>query len=823
MQQEIRFDINPHVIRQLGEELVSDELTALLELVKNSYDADASYVSIEINTSGFCSEQELTYKDHEGYIIVEDDGFGMSEDTIIKSWLTISYSNKRQKGGLKHKTPGGRTPLGEKGLGRLSTQRLADICEIFTSIFNNKRMSHVAFDWREFERVETLSKVPVYVDYFTKETKYHGTKLILTNLHNIAAWQGGNVEKFKGQISQMISPYSKNRPFDVFLKINGQNIDLIKENEILKDIAVGQYKILFHKNTVTIRGKIKAEKLIGNKKEEYLQYISPDNGFKYRDYLLKNHKENTLIIPQEDNYLIAFEKKFDFNFDLSNMEYVEGEKANPGEFEGEINEFSYDNWMSNNENLKNVFNTLANYKAFTQTQAGIKLYRNGFAVKPFGLDGQDWLKLGDAQTKASSYYFMRPANVIGYIAIDEEKNREIKDKTDREGLISNPYSNNFFSIIYLFRDECNQFIELIRRSYNSFLSQYKIQNNKIKSITEAFSDLKETSSLTKEIRGNFDNVQKEMTIIEQKTNNYVIQSVNSPLFLSQDAQQLSPLLNEINSLLKKSKELLFGIDRILIRSERLTEVIDVVEPKISILEEQLENFSELASLGLISESVSHELSTISNNLAEKSLSFENKLDKEAYTEDDIYILLEYIASAVNGLNMQLKHIDPSLRYQREKRDVFDLNAFFENEEIPYYRNRLESKNIAIELINRNSFSVVVNKGKMMQIFDNLFNNSEYWLTERLLNEPNFQPRITITIDRPWVYFEDNGYGVSMAVKDSIFEPFVTTKPKGKGRGLGLFIIQQLLDSFKCFILLDERRNFFDRPYIFCVNLFNIIK
>ena len=92
---EKRFDINPHVIRQLGEELVPDEMTALVELVKNAYDADADYVKIDINTKGKYSDEPLSYPDHKGYIVVEDSGIGMNEDTIIKSWLTISYSSKR--------------------------------------------------------------------------------------------------------------------------------------------------------------------------------------------------------------------------------------------------------------------------------------------------------------------------------------------------------------------------------------------------------------------------------------------------------------------------------------------------------------------------------------------------------------------------------------------------------------------------------------------------------------------------------------------------------------------------------------------------------
>ena len=73
-----------------------------------------------------------------------------------------------------------------------------------------------------------------------------------------------------------------------------------------------------------------------------------------------------------------------------------------------------------------------------------------------------------------------------------------------------------------------------------------------------------------------------------------------------------------------------------------------------------------------------------------------------------------------------------------------------------------------------------------------------------------------------IYINDNGYGIPPAVENQIFEPFVTTKPKGEGRGLGLFIIQQLLDSSGCTITLEPVRNEHKRKYIFAINLSNII-
>ena len=119
-------------------------------------------------------------------------------------------------------------------------------------------------------------------------------------------------------------------------------------------------------------------------------------------------------------------------------------------------------------------------------------------------------------------------------------------------------------------------------------------------------------------------------------------------------------LQRIQSVLEKLK-------KVIDKTEKLNEVIDVLEPKIQVLEEQLANFSELASLGLTAEAVSHEFSSIADRLAERSSFYSDKLKAKKLTESDSYVLIEYINSTVNGLMIQLKHLDPALKYNKEKK------------------------------------------------------------------------------------------------------------------------------------------------------------
>lgn len=814
--QKYHFDITPHIVKQLGEQLVSDEITALLELIKNSYDADASYVSIEINTTGQYIKDELFYPDHKGFIIVEDDGFGMDEKTIMKSWLIISYSQKRQLKAAKRTTPKGRTPLGDKGLGRLSTQRLADICEIFTSK-EKEPGTHIAFNWKDFEKEVALSKVQIQAESYSPKKK-NGTKLILANLNHSEVWEGQNLEKFKGQVSQIISPYKENRPFEVYLKINGINVYLDKSNEDLRNFAISRFEFDFDGEILKINGKTRLTKFIGNNRDDFKNYLEVDNGKKFYDFLQKKHSDIAKTSPP---FFIEFEKRFDFNKDIGSLEIFDGKRANPGSFKGIIDEFTYDNWMSSDENLKEIFGKLSNYREFAQSQAGIKLFRNGFAVKPFGIDGDDWLRLRESQTFASSYYPLRPANVLGYFAIDEGENKELKDKTDREGLVSNPYSRNFFALAFFIRDEINRYQENIRRTYNDFLKTYKTENSGIKTVSQAFNQLKDTKSKTEEVKQEF----KDAVVTVEKAikdSDRIVKSVKSNPMFSTDLEKET--VEKINALLTELKAIqitLEKLEKVIVKTEKLNEVIDILEPKIQILEEQLTNFSELASLGLTAESVSHEFSSIADRLAEKASFYATKLQGKKLNDSDIYTFIEYINTTVNGLKTQLKHLDPALRYNKEKKSSFKLSDFFKDEK-DYYQNRFEKQKIEFKILQEEDFSITANRGKLVQIIDNLLNNSEYWLIEKRKNDSNFSPSINIKIEAPWIYISDNGYGISPAVENQIFEPFVTTKPKGGGRGLGLFIIQQLLDSLGSTITLEPTRNEYKRKYIFAINLSNII-
>jgi signal transduction histidine kinase len=165
----------------------------------------------------------------------------------------------------------------------------------------------------------------------------------------------------------------------------------------------------------------------------------------------------------------------------------------------------------------------------------------------------------------------------------------------------------------------------------------------------------------------------------------------------------------------------------------------------------------------------------------------------------------------------LSYLAPALRYVREKREVIQVHELL----IDIYKHRLAhftSERISVKIAGDRGFPVKVNRGKLLQIFDNLLLNSEYWLKEDLRLNRISQGRIDINLSKPYVLFTDSGRGIDPTLEDRVFEPFVSAKGRGKGRGLGLFIVQQLLQSENCDIRLRDERNRFDRRITFELDL-----
>ena len=801
------FDINAYAVKQLGEELVSDEVTALIELVKNAYDADATYANIVVDTENHYSDGDMFYSTQNGsasrpgYILVEDNGTGMTETEIAKGWLTISFSFKRQmlKDGLvtpKKK----RTPLGEKGLGRLSTQRLGSRLEMLTkkdpSIINDAEIKsteenkehHISFDWNDFSEEKSLSRVPVNVVSRQSSQQKPGTKLIISNLRDPQVWTGESQNRLVSQLSQLISPFEEIRPFKVYLTINGKRIDIESISSTLREMSLARFLFSFDdaKGIVKVSGRIRLSRLIPGISDEekdaiYQQLIAKDSGKAFFQYLISSENRNRVTdvtYIQKPGWFISFEKTFELS-SLPNPSYEQDKTiASPGSFNGEIDEFFYSG--VNLDAIKDIYSAAADYKKFVKQHIGVRIYRDGFGIRPYGLDGDDWLGLSSGQTSGRSFYGMRPNNVVGYVKLSVKENNQLKEKTDREGFVDTAHSRNFFQIMERITESINLLYNNLRRSYNSYKKDFYSQDEESKLYDGEFSDdieevnkaLKETESKVANLNKNLDQTLASIDTITKST-------TEPPLLSSQEEKRLAAILADARERLSAAKNLIDQLNDLIKKWNKIGRRAIAVDARMKILQSQLEDFSELAGLGLTAEALSHEIYSIADGLANRTKTISNQINKKKINPSDLVSYIEYVHSAISGLRKQLSHLTPSLRYVREKKDAVSIRIFFKDLSVFYKDGRFKRSKIQIVLEEPfENFGIKVNRGKLTQVIDNLVLNSEYWLKDAMEKGKVKKPTISISSIPPFIYISDNGIGIEPSIEDSLFQPFVTMKPKG---------------------------------------------
>ena len=158
-----------------------------------------------------------------------------------------------------------------------------------------------------------------------------------------------------------------------------------------------------------------------------------------------------------------------------------------------------------------------------------------------------------------------------------------------------------------------------------------------------------------------------------------------------------------------------------------------------------------------------------------------------------------------------------LRSTREQRATFSVTKFAE-EFVELRRERLERFRIEPMLELERDFMVRMSRGRLQQVLDNLTRNSEFWLRQNAV-EGKSLGRITFEVSSPYLVVWDTGPGVKPSVENVLFEPFISGKPGGKGRGLGLFISKQLLQHRDgCDLVLEPERNAKGRKYRFALDL-----
>ena len=252
------FRVHASLIYKLGESLIADEITALSELIKNTYDADATVCTLSISSD--CVE-EIDGKKCRGYIELSDNGCGMDLTTIVNGWLTLSNSPKKKMKKEQKTTPKyHRYPLGDKGLGRLSVQKLGRHMQMITKAADSNIEYHVIIPWGDFLKNTTIDQIPVTIKKQDIASHKSYTKIIIKDLINPEMWgKAEQISLLTNNINKIVSPFrSKKSSFHVVAQINGQPIDM--ENKVFDELlssARAKHTIKYSMGSATIVSEFK--------------------------------------------------------------------------------------------------------------------------------------------------------------------------------------------------------------------------------------------------------------------------------------------------------------------------------------------------------------------------------------------------------------------------------------------------------------------------------------------------------------------------------------------------------------------------------------
>jgi signal transduction histidine kinase len=412
----------------LGRELIADPNLAILEFVKNAYDAGAKNVSVRFSLSGSPTS-----------VSISDDGIGMDEDAFRFNWLRPGFSQKSvdYKGDapLTNVSPEAgrlaatRKPAGEKGLGRLSAGRLGEQMIVWTRPSQTVPWLRVEFVWSRFDDMYTsIDEINIpfeYRDEAPSEAKKSGTLIQILGLTQ--TWVGripgrpapGRPRTRLGRLKQDLSfliraQNAKKKKFAIEL-----DSDVVSEST---DVGTVSYE---------------------SSRLETAQYlyrfdiaVSESNPEAPELEVRRSVRRSDEIVSATGRPKVE-EPAFESSTAVSSQSW-------PGEFTGY---FLYTPPPAGRR-----------AQEIDLAPSGVLLYRDDVLVEPYGLPGNDWLGVEARKASRQGHAAIQPSTFSGEVEISREINTELNDMSNRLGLLANDRSDEFIRLV---RQEFTFFEELI--------------------------------------------------------------------------------------------------------------------------------------------------------------------------------------------------------------------------------------------------------------------------------------------------------------------------------------------------------------------------
>ena len=489
----------------IGRDLIQDNYAAIVELVKNAYDADSESVEIHFKATENPSENISGNPEKRIEITVRDYGHGMSQDTVINKWMVPSTPDKLER----RTSPEGRTMQGRKGIGRYAASMLGSTLLLETVSKEDSEKTTVLVNWHDFETSKYLDDVEILVEtHLTDE--HSGTTLTIEGGEEYyKEWNEKQFNNLNFELKKLISPVQDlmdktAQGFQIHLEISG-----FPDFEDKKETIV-PYPI-FDLFDYKISGKIHA---------------NGKGTLTYAVQKARNTVEEVISFnlgdPTGCGDLIIDIRVYDRDKESIEQLIHRGLKDDDGKYVGKLQA-----------------------RKILDKSNGIGVYRNGFRIRPLGDPEFDWLKLNEQRIQNPSLK-IGSNQVIGYVLIESEEKSDLIEKSARDGL----RNNNAYQQLQKITNEVIKELETRRFSYRrkAGLSKPALKVERELNRIFSFDTLKQTVH-TKLIAGGMNEKSAEEVIEliskEEEEKSQTVEEIRQAIATYQGQATLGKIMNVV--------------------------------------------------------------------------------------------------------------------------------------------------------------------------------------------------------------------------------------------------------------------------------------
>ena len=748
------FKISAALKNLIGKELITDEFVAIFELVKNSFDANATKVEVIF---------ENNYEQEKARIIIKDNGVGMNYDDLKDKWLFVAYSAKKngtESEDYRDKIKSQRVFAGAKGVGRFSCDRLGTFLNLITIKNESKsKIENLIVNWEDFENTDEVEFVNINVTHNTLQNAdynlKHGTVLEISGLRDV--WDRERILKLKKSLAKLINPNQGNDS-DKF------EIEIIAKDEISIDKETKNELELVN---TSVKNPI--FETLGIKTSNIFVQISEDGKF----------IETTLQDRGDKIYYLKEKNQFSF---------LKG-----------ITVYLFQLNRAAKVNFKRIMGV------HSVDYGSVFMYKNGFRVYPFGEPGEDILLI-DRRKQQGYNRFLGTRDLIGRIEINGEQ-PELKETTSRDGGLvkTDTYHQlvDFFYDFVLKRLEhyvvniINWGDERVNKETGEVTPELWAKDVKVQILELVSGFINSKNIIDIQYDKNFLQIISEK---QDKSVDKIVKNISKVAAKSGNPE----MIKEAKKIEKAIKEVKADADLAKANAEKSEFQRKETEQKLEAVISQ-KNFlqSEIGDDAKNLESILHHIGLTTNLIKSDIENLVKAINKDS-SKDELVEIAKRLSrqnEKITSFSKYFKKVNFNVYTNKLETDIVSFtNEYIEN--VYMLRDDLRS--------NRELLNVKINSEKglekniklspidMIIVLDNLISNSsKHGASQIELTWSKTDKAIQLS-------FKDNGNGIKDNIIDNIFDFGFTTSRRGSG--IGLYHIKEIIERLNGTISVNNKTN-----------------